>query len=302
MMLNGEYGAVKTGDKTLPDFDRARQLFVQASTKGVCDAFFHLGLMSQYHLGNHQDVDDFRQHALDFYQQAADAGNLKALLMLGNLHASADPTAAVSFWTKAADASTSINVSARSLALHNLGNVAFLGRGSSQPDYIAAIAYWQKAVDSNPDNVYAWLQLGTMFYDGIGMTRPDFDKASECYRQIISNRSTDSSLDDIKYIASALNDACQLHITGPIAVPATPKRQNRRNSLSIDEKQLMSKIDKNNDEAAQQDAIRSRWSFVEDFNVLVGLGVRREVLIAASTRLAPQKRRMPAQGDMCSIM
>jgi TPR repeat protein len=85
-----------------------------------------------------------------------------------------------------------------SQALLRLGNMYFLGTAPNlsagypqqlRPDYECARELWELAADCDPKNIFAWLQLGNLHFDGmnktVGSGRTRYERALNCYQRAV---------------------------------------------------------------------------------------------------------------------
>uniref|UniRef100_A0A8C8C165 Fibronectin type-II domain-containing protein n=1 Tax=Oncorhynchus tshawytscha TaxID=74940 RepID=A0A8C8C165_ONCTS len=130
------------------------QYYQFLAEKGDVQAQVGLG---QLHLHGGRGVEQNHQRAYDYFNQAANAGNTHAMAFLGKMYSegseylSQNNETALQYFKKASDL----------VSIHN--NI-----------YLLALKYFQKAAEQGW--VDGQLQLGTMYYNGIGVKR-DYKQA-----------------------------------------------------------------------------------------------------------------------------
>jgi len=117
------------------------------------------------------------EEAIPLFRQAADLGDARAMIELGESYRSGDgvpedATAALQWFHRAADAGNSTGMVL-------LGAMYLLGEGAEQDDE-TAVRWFQKAADRK--NSAAIYDLGTMYEDGRGVA-VDLEKARQLYQK-----------------------------------------------------------------------------------------------------------------------
>jgi TPR repeat protein len=136
-------------------------------------AFYSEGVRYYYGRGVTQDYAKARE----WYQKAADQGNVEAMYDLGVLYdkgqgVAQDYAKAREWWQKASDGGDPA-------AMQSLGALYVHGQGVAQ-DYAKAREWWQKAADGG--DPVAMHSLGALYFNGQGVAQ-DYAKAREWYQK-----------------------------------------------------------------------------------------------------------------------
>ncbi|KAA0197914.1 hypothetical protein HAZT_HAZT007241 [Hyalella azteca] len=142
------------------------QYYQFLAEKGDVQAQIGLG---QLHYQGGRGVQQDHQRALNYFMQAAEAGNPDAMAFLGKVVAANNETA-YNYFKKAADLNNAVGYS-------GLGLMYLHGRHVEQ-DYKEALKYFTLAAKRGW--VDGQLQLGNMYFSGLGV-RKDYKKAIENY-------------------------------------------------------------------------------------------------------------------------
>ncbi|KAI8481494.1 Protein sel-1 1 [Branchiostoma belcheri] len=141
------------------------QYYQFLADKGDVQAQVGLGQLN-YQGG--RGVEQNYQRALDYFQQAAAAGNANAMAFLGKMHSEGagdavkpDNNTAFQYFKKAAEQGNPVGQS-------GLGLMYMYGKGVEQ-DYSKAFKYFSQAAEQGW--VDGQLQLGIMYYSGLGVRR-----------------------------------------------------------------------------------------------------------------------------------
>ncbi len=145
------------GKGTPVDYQKAKNLFIQAANKKVHEAMNQLGNIYFKGLGTDRD----EQLALSWYKKAAELGNANALYQLGLLSETGvttkiDFAAALKYYQAAADKDNE-------KAMLALARMYHYGLGVEKNPKTAASLYEKLAARQN---AYAQYQLGTYYLDG----------------------------------------------------------------------------------------------------------------------------------------
>jgi TPR repeat protein len=116
------------------------------------------------------------ENAASLFRQAADMGDTRAMLDLGNMSEDGKEKnydEAIRWFRMAADRGSSEG-------MRDLGGLYYLGMGKLAPPDFSRAAFWfEKAANSGePDAKY---DLGRMYEDGLGVAK-DLDKARQLYQ------------------------------------------------------------------------------------------------------------------------
>ena len=163
--------------------------YLLKNMKGFIDYLYsnsyykELGIL--YHYGIKGLLKPNAARAIEYYNEAIDMGNFKAIYNLGILYQNGikgllEPSAdnAIEYYIKAIDRG-------HSKAANSLGVLYSKGvKGQLEPNISKAIEYFNKAIDiGNPS---AFNNLGTLYYYGIkGQLDPSISKAIEYYTKAI---------------------------------------------------------------------------------------------------------------------
>ena len=133
---------------------------------------FHQVGLGQLHYQGGRGIEMDHQQAMNYFMQAADAGNPVAMAFLGKMYLEGSDVVeqnndtAFAYFKKAADLGNPVGQS-------GLGLMYLHGKGVDQ-DYKKAFDYFRKAAEQNW--VDGQLQLGNMYYHGLGVN-PDYKMA-----------------------------------------------------------------------------------------------------------------------------
>lgn len=160
------------------DYELANRLLVPLANKGVSEAQFYMGMMSDAGLGTKQDV----VQAYLWYQAAARGGHPNAQHNLAVAYAQGEgvetnPDKALFWWRKAA---TQGNADAQ----YNLGIVYAVGKLGVNRDMKLAKQWWQKAAQSGDG--MAQYNLGILYANGKG-TEKSYCEATRWWEKSVAN-------------------------------------------------------------------------------------------------------------------
>jgi serine/threonine-protein kinase len=110
--------------------------------------------------------------ALELFKKAANLGEPRAMIELGEMQMEDNPSESVKWFRKAADAGDSAG-------MVNLGALYYLGNGVIAEDYTVAAYWYRKAADAG--NVDAMYNLGRMYENGQVASVKDPVRARELY-------------------------------------------------------------------------------------------------------------------------
>lgn len=167
------------GKGTPVNYQKARDLFVEAATHQVHEAMNQLGAIYFNGLGQARDT----QQALAWYKKAADLGNANALYQLGLLSETGVSTKldfnnALKYYQQAAD-------KGNEKAMLALARMYHYGLGVEKNPKIAASLYEKLAARQN---AYAQYQLGTYYLEGTAGER-SITKGKQLLQQASDNGS-----------------------------------------------------------------------------------------------------------------
>lgn len=243
---------------------------------GVKQAYLNAANLYRFGLGTKDFKPDWNR-ALEYYLDADKMGDPKAKLELGKLFATGitdgevvvvprDLGKSLEYWYQASVSGQkeieAINIKnsdrkvdqfdgapsdpeTASTALLFLGNLNFLGMASQTakdtkygvPNYKMALEFWNLAIQLNPSNLEAWLNLGNLYFDGIGGPKngveKNIERATWYYERLLDEAKKlglvvpekDEKSPDIVMIAAALVDAC--HQKEDLTVESDQKTTNR---------------------------------------------------------------------------
>ena len=164
-------GVVYSGlvDETMEDHKQAMQWLYKAMKLGSADAVYWLGAIYMK-LGEYDE-------AYEYYNTAAEVGNVAAMIQLGNMFRDGDGVPqdyaeAFTWYVMASDEDDDEPVS-----LFELGKMYRDGLGTEQ-DYDMAMQCFRKSAACG--NAFAMIEIGNMYLDGLGIPQ-DFKLARMWY-------------------------------------------------------------------------------------------------------------------------
>ncbi len=160
------------------DYELASRLLSPLADKGISEAQFYMGMMSDAGLGTKKDVEQ----AYFWYQAAARGGHPNAQHNLAVAYAQGegvkpDPDKAVYWWKRAASQGNAD-------AQYNLGIVYAVGKLGVSQDLKTAKKWWQKAAQSGDG--MAQYNLGILYANGKG-TEKSYCEATRWWEKSVAN-------------------------------------------------------------------------------------------------------------------
>ena len=196
-----------------------------------------------------------------------------------------------------------VDADVASRSFYNLGNCYFLGLGlpdcdaeageyRTAPQFAVAVEFWELAAKLDAKNLRAWLQLGNTYYDGLTYGGKNFERALYFYEQILSQQvgGGNNHIDaETIAMAESLATLCRTQLglnqstdnTNSTQVKSESYKQmiqdaragakfqgafTRSADLADFEKERVKSLESLIDvQRAQEDALRHKWKYVEDF-------------------------------------
>jgi hypothetical protein len=139
------------GQGVAQDYAKAREWYEKAADQGNVDAMFNLGFL----FANGQGVAQDYSKAREWYEKAADQGSANAMLNLGTLYANGWGVA--QDYARARELYEEAAAQGSTNAMFNLGTFYDYGRGVAQ-DYAKAREWYQRAADKGDADAQARLE------------------------------------------------------------------------------------------------------------------------------------------------
>jgi TPR repeat protein len=160
------------------DYALANRLLTPLANKGISEAQFYMGMMSDAGLGTKKDVEQ----AYLWYQAAARGGHPNAQHNLAVAYAQGEgvavnPDKAIFWWKKAANQGNAD-------AQYNLGIVYAVGKLGVNKDMKTAMKWWHKAAQSGDG--MAQYNLGILYANGKGAEK-SYCEATRWWQKSVAN-------------------------------------------------------------------------------------------------------------------